>query len=293
MSSSFRNWLSWLQPQRKSCLRCGHVIIHRNQNKAAWIDKSLYYTLCSTCMGSIPWITAVQCLRCGRAQVCGDCRYRKEDVLRCNRSAVRYTEQIKQWLRDYKFLGDERYRELLSAMMLHVYEQVTLQLLRDQGMLEQWRSSRLRITEFAKRYSVWHAVTAVPISEERLLERGFNQAEQLATSIAGRRHIPYLELLSRERDSSKLSVQKKWERVSNVSQLYSSEPSSWQPLLRQMDFSRYNNNSPNYSNYKPSFNILLVDDVYTTGSTIHACANILMKNAPMNINIYSLTWARA
>lgn len=47
---------------------------------------------------------------------------------------------------------------------------------------------------------------------------------------------------------------------------------------------------------KGPFRILLVDDIYTTGSTINACAEVLRSyeaNLGMPIEIYSLTWARS
>lgn len=282
-SSTQNKWLWWLTARKRHCLCCQNSVTHNRYERSKhypWIDRRLYDLLCATCVANIPWITTVQCKRCGRAQVCQDCHYRGTSALQCNRSAVRYTDEMKQWLSMYKFQGDERYRELLAFMQSHVYEQVTLQLVRDQGLYEHWRASRLTIRTYAKRYKLWQVVTAVPISEERLLERGFNQAKQLAMSVAEYGELPFIELLHRQRDSIKLSSKKKWERVSTVQQLYISEPSYWLPLME-------------VSSSRTPMNILLVDDVYTTGSTIEACAQAIVDSAPSDVTIYGLTWARA
>lgn len=92
----------------------------------------------------------------------------------------------------------------------------------------------------------------VPISDERRRERGFNQSEYLAESIGEALGLPVdNEVLFRikgKKDQKKLSGR---ERMKNAADLF------W--TVDDMPYKR----------------ICMVDDVYTTGSTIDGCTGVL------------------
>ncbi|WP_144027431.1 ComF family protein [Paenibacillus selenitireducens] len=132
-------------------------------------------------------------------------------------------------------------------------------------------------------------ITYVPVSETRLQERGFNQAEQLARIVAQYAHVPVQSLLQRNRHTIKQSMKSRGNRIEDMKDVFSAVNNANHQL--QSLFKIRNPNNPD----SQTLRILLVDDVYTTGSTINACAHQLKKSIdPVHkLEIYSLTWARS
>ena len=113
-------------------------------------------------------------------------------------------------------------------------------------------------------------IMPVPLHPKRLRERGFNQSVILARVVAGRYSIP-LDFLSLRRymyTEPQINLGKK-DRESNVRGAF---------IVTEPDRIK-------------DHRIILVDDVYTTGSTVKECARILMKNKASTVAV--LTLARA
>lgn len=110
----------------------------------------------------------------------------------------------------------------------------------------------------------------VPLHPRRLRQRGFNQSVILAREIAKRRGIDMdFRALRRIVDTESQAGLKKEERRSNIRKAFSI------PDPERVRGRR----------------ILLVDDVYTTGSTLSECARILLKADAEAVG--ALTLARA
>ncbi len=103
------------------------------------------------------------------------------------------------------------------------------------------------------------AVVPVPLHKDRFRTRGFNQAELIAEILSKKLDIPVItDYLIRPKNTT---AQKKLDfnhRRNNLSGAFS-----------------INKSSPYYDCYIK--NILLIDDIYTTGSTADACADTLKK----------------
>lgn len=99
----------------------------------------------------------------------------------------------------------------------------------------------------------------IPISEKRMAERGFNQVIGLLTA-AG---LSFQELLQKE-DTKKQSEKTRQERL-RLAQPFS--------LIENTDL--------------PD-RIILIDDVYTTGTTIQLAKRMLMKNGAKTVTSFSL-----
>lgn len=281
-----KSWdmLQWLQPRRSMCLICTSRSVQAlaSDRLARTTIRKLSQFLCSICFNEIVWIDQVLCSHCGRSYRCPDCQKRHASALWLNRSSVSYQSVMKEWLHRYKFQGDERLADVLGTMLMPAIDRVSAQLLIKYRLERKWRASgKPPLTWLQSHGAVfWDAVTAVPISEERYRERGFNQAAQLAQIVSMEIGVPYVELLVRTSHEMRQSHQNRGARSQGLSSRYSSSSKGWNTLFRHVG-------------KRDELHIILIDDVYTTGSTVHACAQAMAESCPIPLHIASVTWARS
>lgn len=113
------------------------------------------------------------------------------------------------------------------------------------------------------------AVTAVPLHWRRQWQRGFNQSELLARSMAARYGIPVVRALRRVRSTETQAGLSNTRRRENVATAFECRRGA-----RALAGKR----------------ILLIDDVMTTGSTAAACARVLKRAGAAKVAL--LTVAR-
>lgn len=114
-------------------------------------------------------------------------------------------------------------------------------------------------------------LTFVPIHINRLEQRGFNQSEILARNLSWYSNKPLLDTLVKVKDTKKQSKQGKWDRLLEI-----------QGSLAIKD---------NIIEIIKDKEVLIVDDIYTTGFTLQECAYLLKKHGAKKV--YALTLARA
>lgn len=102
-------------------------------------------------------------------------------------------------------------------------------------------------------------VSAVPLSRERMKSRGYNQAELIAREVGRLCRVPYETLLARKRDTQPQSKLGEEQRRQNLEGAFAATSESLSGRLRH---------------------ICLVDDIYTTGSTVLACREALQRQWP-------------
>jgi len=207
--------------------------------------------LCASCLEQLPVIGAATCRQCGREQaaegLCQDCHKWTGETLQSNRSLLRYNEWGKNLLSTYKYRGEERlaalYAELL-AIAVHRYHHA----------------------------AAFDCIVPVPLHEQRLRERGFNQVELLAGRLGARIGVPVRPLLHRTKRTAKLSQQSgRTAREESMDGAF-----SWAgEHLGQAQ--------------ADSHRILLLDDIYTTGSTLRSCAKTIREHAGSMCHICSVT----
>ena len=109
-------------------------------------------------------------------------------------------------------------------------------------------------------------ITYIPVHSNRLEERGFNQAYLLAKEISLYFKIELKTLLSRLESTIKQSKLSKRDRINNLKD-------------------KFKVVSPKEVSNK---NILIVDDIYTTGATVNQASKILLNNEANNIKIITI-----
>jgi ComF family protein len=109
----------------------------------------------------------------------------------------------------------------------------------------------------------------VPLHSARQRHREFNQAQVLAELLSERCGIPVLEALVRTRYTSTQTLHDRAERLENLRGAFAPKPGA-------SVSGRY---------------LLLIDDVFTTGSTVEECARVLRQAGAASIRV--LTIARA
>lgn len=287
--NSLTSWInkarSLLAPTLPECQICG-----KNSRSAASLPG-----ICISCEEAIPWIRNPRCRKCGRHVGCPDCTRSGAAVpIVCNRSAVAYTSVMREILGRYKYRGHERLAPLLGLMLNNAYsilqkERESVQR-RGNGLQENsifsCEKSRRAIPN-----KVWKAnlLVPVPVSDARLAERGFNQAERLADVVSRLRGIPQLPLLIRTHHTGKQSFKSRAERLADMKYAFGVNPDE----SVRLQLEAWLNTAEAQTG---PLQIIVVDDIYTTGSTIRACAETirtLCAGYGQAAEIYSLTWARS
>ena len=169
---------------------------------------------------------------------CLDCvRWEKDEqwkgYLTKNISIFHYNEYLKQIIAKYKYRGDYALAEAFVPFLREGMKSIDFEI-----------------------------ITVIPLSEERLKERGFNQA-QAFTDLLGLETVEVLTRLHTEKQSKK----SRKERISL-------------PQVFQVTESDVIQNK----------SILIVDDIYTTGSTLRHAAKILKIAGAREVS--SITLAR-
>ena len=207
-----------------------------------------------------------RCPYCGEViatgeRTCGSCsaedqRIREPRCIRCGRSRPDCTCSEKGPPKYYRGLTAPFYFE--GAVCGAVYR-----LKRDPYPARVLGGEMARSLREAFAGMDWDWITCVPMSRKKRRSRGFNQSEELARQVAGRLEIPYRSLLDLEFEPQIQHSLTAEERRANVLGAY---------CVRR--------NAP-----VEGCRILLVDDVFTTGSTAVECAKVLMFSGAQSVHL--------
>lgn len=194
------------------------------------------------------------CPKCGRfplapaptgaSNFCAACR---EDppLFDLARAVGPYEGRLKECIYQFKYFGRRSLAAPLAALMIELF-----------------------LAE--KRWQSVDALVPVPIGPEKLLARGFNQAELLAGEMAKILRLPVANLLERKIDTVTQSKLTKHERRLNLRHAF---------VLK---------NQPETQGKR----LVLVDDILTTGSTADECTANLRDGRAKEVFVLTLATGR-
>ena len=238
------------------------------------IDRSRPYALCDECVTRMRWITGNTCAVCGKAlpdtyrgfdaagrQVCYDCMSMPH-YFRRGWSCLSYGLHEREVMMDIKYSGKGYLARIMGDVM---YDRMEI-------LIEEARLSDVK---------PFDVVMPVPVSMKRLVKRGYNQSELMARQFLRRwaqadraagtdRTCPSLEthVLVRGRETEMLRSLNPEER-----RLALKDAFAVNAALKHRIEGR---------------NVLLIDDIYTTGATADACSRTLLESGVADVYLLTL-----
>lgn len=224
-----------------------------------WACGVLYPGRCPVCMGIVTPRGALihaECkekLRYVREPACKRCgrqieRMEKEYCSECRKREFHYIHGYAVW--QY----EENIRRSLSEFKYHSRKEFA----------DFYAAEAVRLYGGRIREEGTEVLVPVPIHRARRAERGFNQAQILAQGIGRRMGIPV--------DAGCLLRTKQTKRLKDL------DPKERAKMLRDA-FSVDSAKKVDYHS------VMLVDDIYTTGSTADACAAVLLRAGVEKVNV--------
>lgn len=198
--------------------------------------------------------------------VCGICgKLCKEDL--CKKCAIELSNIVQVKIDSYKNKNFEKhlyifkYEGLIKEKLInfkfneqaYIYKAFVNFLLKEE-----------KVCRFIKRYDI---IIPVPIHYKRKVTRGYNQSALIAKELAKSLNIEYYEkVLIKNKNNKPQSTKNKKERENNVIGAY------------------YTKNQDKISEKR----ILLLDDIFTTGSTTNECCKMLKLAGAKNIDVMTI-----
>ncbi|MEE9165241.1 MAG: ComF family protein [Nitrospinota bacterium] len=236
------------------CFKCGFSLIGLESS-----------SICSSCLRQIALIKQPFCDACGKPFYfqydlpfegdywCGTCRTEKHYFDKA-RSLGKYEGVFKEALISYKYKGR---RELLKDFI-----KICLQ--------SQNNCYFIPLKKDVDKTEGIDLILYVPLHKKKLQTRGFDQAFLIAKAISKLSNIPLkADFLFKKKETPPQAALKKQIRIKNLKGAFDVRDSS----------------------FLEGKNVLLVDDVITTGVTVNECSKVLKQHGTNRVEVFTLARA--
>ncbi len=258
------------------CVSCG-----------AMIDRSRSYSLCDDCIKRFHWITGRTCERCGKAlpdtshgPFCYDCMMEEHFFIK-GFSCLTYGLYERKLMMDLKYAGRGYLARIFGDVMFDRLEMEISDGLFSGGSAASGDADSVHID----------LIAPVPVSPGRLRKRGYNQSAVMAQQLARRWQDCARELRNRDRTGRELQ-EVPFAPIFRPHLLYRTRETqmlrSLNPTERRMVLREAFAVTKQERNRLAGKNVLLVDDIYTTGATADACGQALLEGGAAGVYLMTL-----
>lgn len=207
--------------------------------------------ICESCKGKLQYITEPRCKKCSKPIELEEEEYCSD----CVRKDYHFTKGYAVWV------YDEVMKHSIAEFKYHNKKEYALFYVEE--LLRIYRNAILKFQP--------DLIVPIPIHSSKFRQRGYNQAEIIANKIGKELNIPVInDLLLRNRKTMPQKQLSDKERLRNLKKAFE---------YNKFVADRYGKNINK---------LLIVDDIFTTGSTIEACAHVLKSNGVNDICFIAL-----
>ncbi len=241
--------------------------------------------LCTACRADLPWNRSA-CARCALPMAmptaaCGRC-LRRPPPLTETRAAFVYGPPLDRLLPRLKFHDDLAAGRLLAGLMSEEFARLRGYAVdahpgADVGTattnaISSEISSATNSAIDSMASARPHALIPLPLHRTRLRSRGYDQALELARSLSKHLDIPLrIDVLQRDRDTSPQSRLNAAARRKNLRGAFAVNIDAIADATRSTP---------------PLAHVVLIDDVMTTGATLHAAADALLRAGVVRVDAW-------
>ncbi|MBR0410043.1 MAG: ComF family protein [Eubacterium sp.] len=195
--------------------------------------------ICDKCRRSLPWIKEPACFQCGKPVGSPE----QELCYDCRQFPKSFSRGISL------LLYNEQTRPIMTNFKYH-----------NRRILSGYFAGEI-CQRYHDRLLTWKPglIIPIPVHRKKLKRRGYNQAALLARDLSALTKIPYCsDLLFRNTDTAPQKNLSPQARLNNLKDAFSMNP----------DYRYLPTTCPD---------VLLIDDIYTTGATMETCSRVLLK----------------
>ena len=208
--------------------------------------------LCSSCIKSLKPIKQDVCHYCKKPSIYGTTHLNCINKLNVDGlvAIYHYNPILKKIIKNIKYrLATEVWQEFYKVVPTEAIEKLS----------------------FYKKLSLNFVIQPIPLSKIRYHERGFNQAYLISIFFQKFLHFPIVDLLIRKKEkSAQAQIRNKKTRYSNVKGVFAVNPLC------------------NAKSCVSTKNIILVDDVVTSGATVKEAVRVLKEAGAKKIYVLAL-----